>query len=61
MKSAKDLGDFNPTGADREGSDGDGWSPAGRNIHFGVREHAMGAIFNGLAAHGGFIRYDPPS
>jgi transketolase len=29
----------------------------GRNIHFGVREHAMGAIVNGLAAHGGFIPY----
>ncbi|MFO7960580.1 MAG: transketolase C-terminal domain-containing protein, partial [Nitriliruptoraceae bacterium] len=27
---------------------------AGRNLHFGVREHAMGAIVNGLAAHGGF-------
>jgi transketolase len=27
------------------------WS--GRNIHFGIREHAMGAICNGLAAHGG--------
>ena len=25
----------------------------GRNIHFGVREHAMGAICNGMAAHGG--------
>ena len=30
---------------------------AGRNIHFGVREHAMGAICNGLAAHGGFRPY----
>jgi transketolase len=30
---------------------------AGRNIHFGVREHAMGAILNGLALHGGFIPY----
>jgi len=30
---------------------------AGRNLHFGVREHAMGAIVNGLAAHGGFIPY----
>jgi len=29
----------------------------GRNIHFGVREHAMGAIVNGLALHGGFIPY----
>ncbi|MCU0306847.1 MAG: transketolase [Thermoleophilia bacterium] len=26
---------------------------AGRNLHFGVREHAMGAIVNGMAAHGG--------
>jgi transketolase len=26
----------------------------GRNFHFGVREHAMGAILNGLALHGGF-------
>ena len=26
----------------------------GRNIHFGIREHAMGAICNGMAAHGGF-------
>jgi transketolase len=27
------------------------WS--GRNIHFGIREHAMGSICNGMAAHGG--------
>lgn len=33
------------------------WNYAGRNLHFGVREHAMGAIANGLAAHGGFIPY----
>jgi transketolase len=26
---------------------------SGRNFHFGVREHAMGAVMNGLAAHGG--------
>lgn len=26
----------------------------GRNLHFGVREHAMGAILNGLSLHGGF-------
>jgi transketolase len=26
----------------------------GRNLHFGVREHAMAAILNGLALHGGF-------
>jgi len=27
---------------------------AGRNLYYGVREHAMGAVTNGLAAHGGF-------
>ena len=30
---------------------------AGRNIHFGVREHAMGAITNGLALDGTFLPY----
>lgn len=29
----------------------------GRNIHFGVREHAMGGICNGIALHGGIIPY----
>ncbi|HSC64178.1 MAG TPA: transketolase, partial [Caldimonas sp.] len=56
----KGQGDFNPplvAGEDSEGSDGGGWSHAGRNVHFGVREHAMGAIVNGLAAHGGFVAY----
>jgi len=50
------LGDFEAAGMsalDRQGSDGGGWSRGGRNLHFGVREHAMGAILNGLAAHGG--------
>lgn len=28
-------------------------SPQGRNFHFGVREHAMGSIVNGMALHGG--------
>src|SRR3990172_10190954 len=32
-------------------------TPAGRNIHFGVREHAMGAIVNGMALHGGVIPF----
>lgn len=30
---------------------------AGRNIHFGVREHAMAAIVNGMALHGGVRPY----
>ena len=29
----------------------------GRNFHFGVREHAMGAVVNGMALHGGLIPY----
>nr|WP_255549507.1 transketolase [Corynebacterium sp. TAE3-ERU12] len=28
-------------------------SPYGRNLHFGIREHAMGAILNGITLHGG--------
>ncbi|HZO80190.1 MAG TPA: transketolase [Candidatus Binataceae bacterium] len=30
---------------------------AGRNLHFGIREHAMCAILNGIALHGGLIPY----
>ncbi|MDW7774604.1 MAG: transketolase [Desulfobulbaceae bacterium] len=30
---------------------------AARNIHYGVREHAMGAITNGIALHGGLLPY----
>ena len=32
-------------------------SPEGRNFYFGIREHAMGAIMNGMALHGGVIPY----
>ncbi|PIE34570.1 transketolase [candidate division KSB3 bacterium] len=40
----KDRGDFSAQ------------NPSGRNIRYGVREHAMGAVMNGLALHG-FIPY----
>ncbi len=30
---------------------------SGRYIHFGVREHAMGAVLNGIAYHGGLVPY----
>ncbi|WP_336276640.1 transketolase [Bartonella sp. CB178] len=30
---------------------------SGRYLHYGIREHAMGAVMNGLALHGGFIPY----
>jgi transketolase len=42
---------------DRQGAIEGGWSYAGRNIQFGVREHAMGSIVNGIASYGGLIPY----
>ncbi len=56
----KDAGNFqSPDRAvgDLQGSAGGGWSYAGRNLEFGVREHGMGAILNGLAAHGGLLPF----
>lgn len=56
----KEAGDFEHpevAGAGAQGAVGGSWSYAGRNIHFGVREHAMGAIANGLAAHGGLLPF----
>jgi transketolase len=51
-------GDFGPAPAGSPAASEESRSgPAGRNLHFGVREHAMGAIVNGLAGHGGFIPY----
>ncbi|HEY1104822.1 MAG TPA: transketolase, partial [Agromyces sp.] len=32
-------------------------TPEGRNMHFGIREHGMGAIMNGMSLHGGVIPY----
>jgi transketolase len=56
----KDQGDFQSPSldpGDKQGSAGGSWSYAGRNLHFGVREHAMGAILNGIGAHGGLRPY----
>lgn len=56
----KGKGDFqNPDNPDEgtAGAVGGGWNYGGRNIHFGVREHAMGAIAGGMALHGGIIPY----
>ena len=41
----KDQGDFQPA------------NHAGRNIHYGVREHAMAAASNGIALHGGLLPF----
>lgn len=56
----KNFGDFQPPAMiapDRQGANGGDWNYAGRNLHFGVREHAMAAISNGIAAHGGAIPF----
>ena len=56
----KGQGDFQKPGeppACREGAVGGEWGYGGRNIHFGVREHAMGAIAGGVALHGGLIPF----
>src|SRR6185312_9331017 len=55
----KGMGDFQPVveGESNMGAVGGGWNYAGRNVAFGVREHAMGAAVNGMAAHGGVLPF----
>lgn len=56
----KGMGDFQSPATSSDGLHGmvgGVWSYLGRNIHFGVREHAMGSIAVGLALHGGIIPY----
>jgi transketolase len=55
-----DMGDFEPAEVkviDKQGAVKGVWGYAGQNVYFGVREHGMGAILNGLAAHGGIIPF----
>lgn len=49
---AQSIGDI-PT----QGTSGGVWGYGGRNVHFGVREHAMAAAMTGMALHGGVIPY----
>ncbi len=57
----KGAGNFeSPDGVregDRQGEVDGGWNYGARNFHFGVREHAMGSVANGIAAHGGLLPY----
>jgi transketolase len=60
----KGFGDFespmiikSADGPPTQGTCGGVWSYAGRNIHFGIREHAMAAALTGMAHHGGVIPY----
>jgi transketolase len=52
-----DLSESNLTDVKANGHDHFEADNPGRNLRFGVREHAMGAIANGLAYHGGFLPY----
>jgi transketolase len=56
----KGMGDFQPAesgGPGTQGAVGGPWDYIGRNVAFGVREHAMGAAVNGMAAHGGVLPF----
>jgi transketolase len=50
---APHVGEVPPT----QGMAGGVWGYAGRNIHFGIREHAMTAIITGMAHHGGVLPF----
>jgi len=56
MGGSADLAPSNKTWMDGE-PDFQADTPQGRNMHFGVREHAMGSIVNGMAVHAGLIPY----
>ncbi|MGE5743046.1 MAG: transketolase [Gemmatimonadota bacterium] len=60
----KGKGDFQSTGVAEagqtpptQGMAGGVWGYAGRNLHFGIREHAMTAILTGMAHHGGVVPF----
>jgi transketolase len=60
----KGLGDFESPhkasagdGPPTQGTAGGPWGYAGRNIHFGIREHAMAASLTGMALHGGVLPF----
>ena len=57
LGGSADLAGSNCTVIPEGGSQGKD-SPSGRNLHFGVREHGMAAICNGLALHGGVRTFD---
>jgi transketolase len=50
---APQTGEALPT----QGTAGGAWGYAGRNIHFGLREHAMAAAMTGMALHGGLVPF----
>ncbi len=57
LKGAGDFQNPHRPATDKQGAVGGEWGYGGRNLHFGVREHAMGAIVTGMALHGGVIPF----
>ncbi|MEO8049168.1 MAG: transketolase [Acidobacteriota bacterium] len=57
LEGAGDFEASDRASGDTQGSSGGGWSYTGSNLHFGIREHGMGSILNGMSVHGGFIPY----
>ncbi len=57
LKGAGDFESPATAGGAHQGAVGGEWSYAGRNLHFGVREHAMTAVSSGLALHGGLVPF----
>ena len=59
----KGCGDFESprahplAGPATQGTSGGVWGYAGRNIHFGLREHAMAAVMTGMACHDGVLPF----
>jgi transketolase len=57
LKGAGDFQSPATAGATHQGAVGGEWGYGGRNVHYGVREHAMAAVSSGLALHGGLIPF----
>ncbi len=57
LKGAGDFQSPATAGGAHQGAVGGEWGYGGRNVHYGVREHAMAAVSSGLALHGGVVPF----
>jgi transketolase len=57
LKGAGDFQSPATAGGAHQGAVGGEWGYGGRNLHYGVREHAMAAVSSGLALHGGVVPF----
>jgi transketolase len=60
LKGAGDFQSPATAGGAKQGAVGGEWGYGGRNVHYGVREHAMGAVSSSLALHGGVLPFSAP-